>query len=198
MQHMNGLLDDSIHTLRKIAGQWIPALLDLLGLMAAMEWQAKEWEDRTGITCRIQKQSEEPHVSNEQATQLFRIFQELLTNVGRHAHATSVEVIMGHAGDKLYLEVSDNGQGIHEEEIHRPMSLGIVGREERAARIGGRMQFTGHPGAGTAGETSRHYGARAARCGRQSQSWPVVFGLCDRALEGRTSADDQAPDGQGL
>ncbi len=149
IQQMNGMLDDSIHTVRKIAGQLRPALLDQLGLMAAMEWQAKEWEARTGITCCLHKQSEEPHVSHEQATQLFRIFQELLTNVARHAHATSVEVILGYAADELYLEVSDNGQGIHEEEIHRPKSLGIVGMEERAARIGGSMHFTGQPGGGT-------------------------------------------------
>jgi signal transduction histidine kinase/sugar lactone lactonase YvrE len=149
IQQMNGMLDDSIQTVRKIAGQLRPALLDQLGLMAAMEWQAKEWESRTGITCCIDKQSGEPHFSHEQATQLFRIFQELLTNVARHAHATSVAVVLRRVGDEFSLDVRDDGRGIREEEIRRPLSLGIVGMKERATRIGGNVQFTGQPGGGT-------------------------------------------------
>lgn len=149
VQQMNGLLDDSIQTVRKIAGQLRPALLDQLGLMPAMEWQAKEWQSRTGITCQIDMLIEEPHFSHEQATELFRVFQELLTNIARHAEATKVTVVLDEVENEMYLEVRDNGRGIREEEINRPVSLGILGMEERAARIGGRIIFTGEPGKGT-------------------------------------------------
>jgi len=149
IQQMNEMLDDSIQTVRKIAGQLRPALLDQLGLMAAMEWQAKEWESRTGIICCIDKQSGEPHFSHEQATQLFRIFQELLTNVARHAQATTVAVVLRRVGDEFSLDVMDNGRGIREEEIRHPLSLGIVGMKERATRIGGNIHFAGQPGGGT-------------------------------------------------
>jgi signal transduction histidine kinase/ligand-binding sensor domain-containing protein len=149
VQQMNGLLDDSIQTVRKIAGQLRPALLDQLGLMPAMEWQAKEWQSRTGITCQIDMLIEEPRFSHEQATELFRVFQELLTNIARHAEATKVTVVLDEVENEMYLEVRDNGRGIREEEINRPVSLGILGMEERAARIGGRIIFTGEPGKGT-------------------------------------------------
>jgi signal transduction histidine kinase len=149
VQQMNGLLDDSIQTVRKIAGQLRPALLDQLGLMPAMEWQAKEWQSRTGIICQIDMLIEEPHFSHEQATELFRVFQELLTNIARHAEATKVTVVLDEVENEMYLEVRDNGRGIREEEINRPVSLGILGMEERAARIGGRIIFTGEPGKGT-------------------------------------------------
>jgi len=149
LQQMNGLLDDSIQTVRKIAGQLRPALLDQLGLMAAMEWQAKEWQSRTGITCQIDMLIEEPHFSHERATELFRIFQELLTNIARHAEATKVAVVLDEVENEMYLEVRDNGRGMREEEIDRHVSLGILGMEERAARIGGRIAFTGEPGKGT-------------------------------------------------
>jgi signal transduction histidine kinase len=92
---------------------------------------------------------EEPHFSHEQATELFRVFQELLTNIARHAEATKVTVVLDEVENEMYLEVRDNGRGIREEEINRPVSLGILGMEERAARIGGRIIFTGEPGKGT-------------------------------------------------
>jgi signal transduction histidine kinase/sugar lactone lactonase YvrE len=149
VQQMNGLLDDSIQTVRKIAGQLRPALLDQLGLMAAMEWQAKEWQSRTGIICQIDMLIDEPRFSHEQATDLFRIFQELLTNVARHAEATKVAVVLDEVGSEMCLEVRDNGRGIREEEINRPVSLGILGMEERTARFGGRIIFTGEAGKGT-------------------------------------------------
>jgi signal transduction histidine kinase len=149
LQQMNALLDDSIQTVRKISGQLRPALLDALGLVPAMEWQAKEWQARTGITCRIDVLVEEPRVSREQATELFRIFQELLTNVARHSGATEAGVVLDVFEHGLYLEVRDNGRGIREEEVTHRASLGILGMEERAARLKGRIVFVGNPEHGT-------------------------------------------------
>jgi signal transduction histidine kinase/sugar lactone lactonase YvrE len=149
IQQMNSLLDQSIQTVRKIAGQLRPALLDELGLVAAMEWQAKEWESRTGISCHYDALTDEPKLRREQATELFRIFQELLTNVARHAGASEVTVVLYLSDHELCLEVRDNGRGIREEEITRPFSLGILGMKERAARTGGRIVFAGDPRKGT-------------------------------------------------
>jgi len=92
---------------------------------------------------------DEPRFSHEQATELFRIFQELLTNVARHAEATKVAVVLDEVENEMYLEVRDNGRGILEEEINSPVSLGILGMEERAARLGGLIVFAGKPGKGT-------------------------------------------------
>jgi signal transduction histidine kinase/ligand-binding sensor domain-containing protein len=149
IQQMNSLLDQSIQTVRKIAGQLRPALLDELGLVAAMEWQAKEWESRTGISCHYDALTDEPQLRRDQATELFRIFQELLTNVARHARASEVTVVIYQSDHELCLEVRDNGRGIREEEINRPFSLGILGMKERAARTGGSIVFAGDPGKGT-------------------------------------------------
>jgi len=149
IQQMNALLDESIQTVRKIAGQLRPALLDELGLTAAMEWQAKEWQARTGITCQADILTDDPGIPKEQAIEIFRIFQELLTNVARHAGATRVTVVLSRADHEVLLEVNDNGCGIRMDEIDRPMSLGILGMEERAARIGGTIQFSGESGRGT-------------------------------------------------
>ncbi len=149
VQQMNTLLDDSIQTVRKLSGQLRPALLDALGLIAAIEWQAKEWQARTGIVCQVDVLIDEPHMSKEHATELFRIFQELLTNIARHAGASEAGVILESADNELWLEVRDNGRGIKEDEVNRRLSLGILGMEERAARLGGYIRFTGIPGHGT-------------------------------------------------
>jgi signal transduction histidine kinase len=149
IQQMNTLLDQSIQTVRKIAGQLRPALLDELGLVAAMEWQSREWQTRTGIDCHYDVLTDEPQFSRERATELFRIFQELLTNVARHAGASKVTVTLYQADSEVCLEVHDNGRGIRDEEINRPVSLGILGMKERAARIGGRIAIAGEPGKGT-------------------------------------------------
>jgi PAS domain S-box-containing protein len=149
IQQMNSLLDASIQTVRKIAGQLRPALLDELGLVAAMEWQVKEWQERTGIPCRMEILTDDPRMSKEKAIELFRIFQELLTNVARHSGASRVTVVLSRVDHEVLLEVNDNGCGFKMEEINRPISLGILGMEERAARIGGGINFSGEPGRGT-------------------------------------------------
>ncbi len=139
MVQMNGLLDDAIQTVRKIAGQLRPAILDDLGLVPAIEWQARDFGDRTGIACEISLGTEEVQMERDKATELFRIYQELLTNVARHAHASRVNVTLHLEGEHVILEVRDNGRGIQEENVRLPSSLGILGMEERARRVNGTL-----------------------------------------------------------
>ena len=141
MGQMNGLLEDAIHTVRKIAGQLRPAILDDLGLVPAMEWQTREFSERTGIPCDLDLGMEDLPLTREAATELFRIFQEMLTNIARHAHATHVEIRMRQVNGSLELAVSDNGRGISVSDAERRTSLGILGMEERAKRIGGTLSI---------------------------------------------------------
>ena len=149
MTQMNGLLEDAIHTVRKIAGQLRPAILDDLGLIPAMEWQARDFSERTGIPCELIIGMEGLSLSRGAATELFRIYQEMLTNVVRHARATRVEIHMELASGMLMLEVEDNGCGIRLEDVERGTSLGILGMEERAKRIGATLSIRPRPGGGT-------------------------------------------------
>jgi signal transduction histidine kinase len=149
MTQMNGLLEDAIHTVRKIAGQLRPAILDDLGLVPAMEWQAREFSERTGIPCELVVGMEELALNRESATELFRIYQEMLTNVARHARATRVEIRMELSSGVLILEVEDNGCGIHIQDVERRTSLGILGMEERAKRIGATLSIQPRPEGGT-------------------------------------------------
>ncbi len=149
MMQMNALLEDAIHTVRKIAGQLRPAILDDLGIVPAMEWQARDFSERTGIPCSLDLGTEDLPLAREAATELFRIYQEMLTNVARHAQATQVEVRLRQANGSLELVVCDNGRGISVSDAERRTSLGILGMEERAKRIGGTLSI----GPGTAGGT---------------------------------------------
>lgn len=141
INQMNTMLDDAIHTVRKIAGQLRPAVLDDLGLVAAIEWQARDFAERTGIRCDIALGVDELQMDRERATEFFRIYQELLTNITRHAQASTVQITLTLDDGVLALEVRDNGKGIHPEEIRRPASLGILGMEERALRIRGTLSI---------------------------------------------------------
>jgi len=138
---MNSMLDDAIHSVRKIAGELRPAVLDDLGLVAAIEWQARDFGERTGILCETALGIDDVPMDRERATEFFRIYQELLTNIARHAHATAVQITLTHEDGVVTLEVRDNGKGIRPEEIRRPTSLGIVGMEERALRIHGTLSI---------------------------------------------------------
>jgi signal transduction histidine kinase len=141
MMQMNGLLEEAIHTVRKIAGQLRPAILDDLGLVPAMEWQTREFSERTGIPCDLDLGMEDLPLTREAATELFRIYQEMLTNVARHAQATHVEVRLKQTNGSLELAVCDNGRGISVSDAERRTSLGILGMEERAKRIGGTLSI---------------------------------------------------------
>jgi PAS domain S-box-containing protein len=149
VEAMSDLVDSAIQTVRHIATELRPGLLDDLGLVAALEWQAQEFTDRTGLECELHLGEEELILSRDLSTDLFRIFQETLTNVARHAKATKVQVELDNTPDELVLMVCDNGQGITENQISNPKSLGLMGMRERVRFRGGKITFQGIPGRGT-------------------------------------------------
>ena len=146
---MSDHIDTTIHAIRRVATELRPGILDSLGLFAAIEWAASDFQERSGIFCEVKIEVEETTADPELTTVCFRIFQETLTNIIRHAKATHVEVSLTHRGDALILTVRDNGRGIAEKEIVNPHSIGLVGMRERAAQVGGDVLFFGLPGHGT-------------------------------------------------
>jgi len=143
------VVDDMIVTLRRIASDLRPRTLDDLGLAAALEWQSQEFEKRSGIHCHLVLPLEPLNLDPERSTAIFRIFQESLTNVTRHAQATSVEARLEIAGGQLIFRVQDNGKGFDPEEAKAKKSLGLVGMQERAHLLNGEVSIEGIPGAGT-------------------------------------------------
>jgi PAS domain S-box-containing protein len=146
---MGGLIDDTAGLIRKICTELRPGVLDDLGLSAAIEWQAREFQGRTGIACAVALDAGNLDVDAERSTALFRIFQEVLTNVARHARATRVEVRMDKIEEQIILEVRDNGRGIEESELAGVKSLGLLGMRERASLLGGQVAIRGRRGEGT-------------------------------------------------
>jgi len=143
------LVDDMIGTLRRISSDLRPRTLDDLGLAAALEWQGQEFEKRTGIKCHLVLPQEPLNLDPEKSTAIFRIFQESLTNVTRHAQATSVEARLEIEEDQLVFRVHDNGKGFDPEEAKAKKSLGLVGMQERALLLQGEVRIEGVPGSGT-------------------------------------------------
>ncbi len=143
------LADDMIGTLRKIASQLRPRTLDDLGLSAALEAQAQEFESRTGILCTVTLPQEPLVLDADISTAVFRIFQESLTNVARHAHATRVEARLERQNNRITFQVSDNGEGFDPEKAKANKSLGLVGMQERAFLLNGDLKIAGAPGDGT-------------------------------------------------
>ena len=145
---MSKLIDSTVQTVRKIATGLRPEMLDDMGLIAAVGWQAKEFQKRTGIRCRA-KLPPEVKFDIDISTTMFRIFQEILTNVARHSRATRVDIELLLSPDRVGLEVVDNGVGIADEDLNGKKSLGLLGMNERALLFGGEVKITGTPGHGT-------------------------------------------------
>lgn len=142
-------IDETIKTVRRISTELRPGILDHLGLAAAVEWQANEFQTRTGIPCKVENGLKHTILEEELNTVCFRIFQESLTNIIRHAKATCVEVSLAEDRNRLTLDVKDNGQGITPDQIASIRSIGLLGMHERAALLGGKVQIRGVPGHGT-------------------------------------------------
>jgi PAS domain S-box-containing protein len=143
------LADEMITSVQKIASDLRPGILDRVGLEAAIEAEAQAFQSRTGIRCQWTLPKAPLAIGQEVATAAFRIFQEILTNVVRHAHATAVALRLSHEDENLALEVSDNGVGIRKQDIENAKSLGLLGMHERAAILGGKIHFDLMPGGGT-------------------------------------------------
>jgi signal transduction histidine kinase len=125
-------------------------MLDDLGITAAIEWQAEELQKRTGVKCELMLGSEDITLDQARSTAIFHIFQEALTNVARHAKATSVKASLKEKDGNLVLQVIDDGVGITEEQISDPKSLGLIEMRERVYPFGGMVKISGIPGKGTA------------------------------------------------
>ncbi len=149
IKSMFGLIDSTIQSVRKIASGLRPEVLDHIGLVAALGWQARDFQARTGIRCKTSLPEIDLALDPERATAVFRIFQELLTNVARHANATKIDISLGLNDATLVLKVVDNGRGIDAALIHGSKSLGLLGMRERAQLIGGKIEFQGMPDKGT-------------------------------------------------
>lgn len=141
--------DAAITTVQRIATELRPVILDSLGLGAAIEWQAEDFGRRTGLHCRTRSPQGDSTLHRDCATAVFRILQESLTNIARHAHATGIEVEFVEDPDLATLVVRDNGRGITNAQIVDARSIGLVGMRERAQAFGGSVEFTGAPGGGT-------------------------------------------------
>jgi signal transduction histidine kinase len=136
-------IDSTIQTVRRISTELRPGVLDHLGLLAAIEWQANDFQNRTGIRCEVHNNfSPEFALDSQISTSLFRIFQETLTNIIRHAGATQVHVSLRKDKGRIILKVRDNGRGITEAEISNTKSMGLLGMRERAALMGGTFRIT--------------------------------------------------------
>jgi PAS domain S-box-containing protein len=145
------LVDETIQSVRRIATELRPGILDDLGLVAAVEWAAQEFETRTGTKCRfdVPKDEDDIAIDRERATTIFRIFQETLTNVARHAGASQVDVQLTRQDGNIVFEVRDNGKGIDQRDLESHSSLGILGMRERVLLLGGEFKIAGSPGNGT-------------------------------------------------
>ena len=146
MKDLPSQIDSSITTVRRIATELRPPILDDLGLVAAIEWQTQEFQRRTGKTCLMSANVDGVDMSADGNTAIFRIFQEALTNIARHADAETVTVDLRERDRKVVLRIEDDGKGIDESRLERTGSLGIMGMRERARLINAELEvFRGTP-----------------------------------------------------
>jgi PAS domain S-box-containing protein len=143
------LIDDTVKTVRRIATQLRPSILDDLGLVSAMEWQSEEFEKRFKIQTRFKTNVSIVEMESEIATGLFRIFQESLTNVLRHSKATEVAAVLQADEGQLTLQITDNGIGFNAAQIENKKTLGLLGMKERTLMMGGTYEITSKPDQGT-------------------------------------------------
>ncbi len=142
-------LDTTILNVQRIARDLRPEILDLLGLSEAIEWQAQEFQKRTGIQCNLNLFMKDIGLDQDCSTTIFRILQETLTNVARYADASEVNINLNNVNGYLVLEVKDNGKGISENQITSSKSLGLIGIRERVFLLDGNVEIQGAQGKGT-------------------------------------------------
>jgi signal transduction histidine kinase len=142
-------IDRTIGTVRNISRNLRPGILDDFGLLAALEWQADEFTKTSGIPVFFQYQGEEKKMENQKVTAIFRVFQESLTNIMRHAKCKHVNVFVSFDNEKIVLEVTDNGQGFDPSILKNQKSLGVFGMKERIESFGGKFEIDSFEGKGT-------------------------------------------------
>lgn len=142
---MAALVDSAVHTVRSIATDLRPGLLDELGIVAAIEWQVQDFSHRTGLRYSLRLTDRDLNLRSELTTAFFRILQEALSNIVRHSHATQIEVEFAEKEGLITLKIRDNGQGIELAQIDHPLSLGFMGMRERAHSVGGCVIIESQP-----------------------------------------------------
>ncbi|MCH7964041.1 MAG: PAS domain S-box protein [Bacteroidetes bacterium] len=146
---ISNMIDDTVEKVQRITAKLRPYILDELGLIPAIEWQAQEFQSVTGIKCSFTLPNFELFLDSEKSTAIFRIFQEALTNIARHSKAKLISISIHLKAETLMLIVKDNGIGIAQEQTKDFKSLGIIGMKERALILGGEVTVEGIPGKGT-------------------------------------------------
>jgi signal transduction histidine kinase len=146
---MSEILDTVIQRVQKISSELRPKILDELGLLPAITWQARKFENRTGIKCEVLSNLQNIKLDQNRDTDIFRIFQETITNIYRHAKATSVEVSIEENIGQLMMKIKDNGTGIRKAQIVDSKSLGLIGMRERVQLLQGKIEIQGIPNKGT-------------------------------------------------
>lgn len=149
LEEMVKLTETTLDTVRRLASELRPIALDELGLVEAIEWQARQFESRTGIVVDYECSLEKVDLDKEQSIAAFRILQEALTNILRHAQASRVTIKMNQQAGEFLLTIGDNGIGITEPQQSSLQSLGLLGMRERALLIGAKVDITGREGKGT-------------------------------------------------
>lgn len=150
LEEMINMIDDTVKTVRRISSDLRPGILDDLGLVAALEWQSSEFEKRSGIQCTFDSEIDDTELDKNTATGVFRIFQESLTNVLRHAQATAIQANLRKNKDKhIILSIQDNGQGFDTIEVKHKNTLGLTGMRERALMFGGLLSIDSKKEQGT-------------------------------------------------
>lgn len=141
-------VDETIESIRAIASNLRPAVLDL-GLAAAIEWQVRDFQKHSGIVCELELDDADLQLDENRATAIFRIVQESLTNILRHARASRIKLSLCARGERLQLQISDDGIGLTPEVLKKSQSFGITGMRERVRLLNGKLNLSGHPGQGT-------------------------------------------------
>jgi PAS domain S-box-containing protein len=156
------LVDRMVETVQHVSSTLRPGILDDFGLLEAIRWQGVEFQQRMGIPCRTVIELEQLELDTNQGTSLFRILQEALTNVARHAHAGGVDVRLSASAGQLILEITDDGWGISTAQVDDAASLGVVGMRERALLLNGQLTVTGGTDGGTTVRIAMPYPAATA------------------------------------
>ncbi len=148
---IENLVDKAMTAARNLAHSLRPGYLDSFGIVAAIEMEACEFEQRTGIKCLLTHNDEEMEIDlhPDVSIAMFRIFQESLTNIMKHAQASEVRILIQNSPDNIELTISDNGRGFSQDARLKPRSFGLRGIQERVAHFGGQVTFISAPGQGT-------------------------------------------------
>ncbi|MBI3649925.1 MAG: PAS domain S-box protein [Acidobacteria bacterium] len=149
-REMNRLIESTVQVTRKLVSELRPGILDDLGIVAAIEWQMQDFQNRTGITCELVATPAYIELERDRSTAVFRILQEALTNVARHASATRIQVKLEQENGNLLLEVQDNGLGLQNRDLAKSKSFGLVGMRERVTLLHGEFDIQGKAAKGTA------------------------------------------------